>query len=902
MISTATYANIYTYMLENPNSSSLFFFVKITDRDGTSTYYSDYYEPIGDYDPRRVLDVGPVSYRANLRTGAYSISPLRVTLTNTQEPEANTSNLSFSYGIQAGEIETGICTVYLGYDGITSTADLFPYYQGRITNLEYSMLTFTFDVVDYALIDLPDIPSNKFDSTTYEDIDQSLVGVPIPIVFGRWDWESLGNYYGDLLAVPAYVVQNQLNESTPNIRLKVSDMALDAVTKTYIREDSLNAIGEILDDVTGSLSTGVIDITPSTYDALNILTAEFNLYPIRAEKTLSSSKILNEDYAVDGDFDTYCTMNNGAATGAITTNIDLSYPQNSSMDESELVPQFGVTTGRKSIGIESVQVELSGYASGTPAVGSTGLTVSLKNTNWSFNYDRTAVGALSDVDSFNITDSGATTSGGDLVITYARIWDGSTTAFDLKENSGALTANIQPAAGSYPTMTELAAECERVIQNAAGVLANTYKVSYVKSENKIKVRKTNSGSTNFAIARASSISDELGFNNSSPTYVGGSGAATYTADDYTLLDIPDGDFGLATIVVSYNVASTDTTKMYIKGARLVLTRNYRQYVVPPQTFRARDGARASGVSVRRFGNPRNRRRSVVGENSAYEAAIAEENDTQRSKVLNALAAAQYFVSCDGYPLSATYCKTATEIIWYLLEDYIGATITDTTGLGTAITNEGSREYALYLAERTPAADVFATLAKYSQGVFWVDQLGQYTVFVIKSSYSSGDINFYIYLRDILSPVDQNFKIRRTSISEIADELDFFYAYSHHKGQTEKVISKAVTSTDFELQPIDISTKNINDPTTADTTAEYFSGDGSSVGFWGKPKAIVEFTTARPEYHFAELGDIFFFDSTDWASIGDIFGRSIDGIYFICIGKRYSRNKLTLTLLEVYEIP
>ena len=167
---------------------------------------------------------------------------------------------------------------------------------------------------------------------------------------------------------------------------------------------------------------------------------------------------------------------------------------------------------------------------------------------------------------------------------------------------------------------------------------------------------------------------------------------------------------------------------------------------------------------------------------------------------------------------------------------------------------------------------------------------------LKSSYSSGDVNFTIYLRDIKAPIEQNLQFSRNNIDDISSDLNFSYLYDHGGAGFQATINQTTTST-LNLVQKKISCEYINHDTYASNMADYFCGDGGTIGFFGAPKTQIEFTTLNPQFHFVELGDIMKFD-TGWDSHIDAYGETLSDLYFMVIKKQFTRREITIKLLEV----
>lgn len=885
-----TNSNFQTYAQENRVVGGFYFYVNFIDDNSNNYYYTDAPTPLTIsgatiYIPS-LVQVSDASLSANLYEGTYSTKPIHVRISNIPQYATNNASTRFSENFSSNEFETEHCIVYIGYDGISSTSDLLQYYSGKMTNFIYNLNTLEFDVIDRTFFELPAIPSSKFSRSSYTYLPEDLLGKPIPIVYGRWDNEpSGGTHYGDKSFVPAYVIEHRLDQTTPKIKLEIADHEIDAINKVFIFDDGLNTVGEIQDTISETLSQAQAEITLNTADALDMMQADFYLYPVAV--AAAGGSVTNQDYSIDGDFDTYAV---------IPYNGSLKFTSpNAKIDVISLEPIYTESNHTKTIGINRASLEFSGYEDASWSSGDILYFYIENGGSFQYSLDYSAVNALSDVDSFNITPS----STYDLVITYNRRWDGSTISFQLQEDNGdGALMNVKPREGYYWTMGDMAAEIDAFIEedpDSVG-LSNTYSVSYNKLLNKMQIKRV-TGSLNFAAARTSAISDEIGFTASSPSF----STTTYVSPGNTLLDVPDGDFSLCKLYISC-AAPNSTNGVRIKGVRIKVKRAYRDYNIIPEGGKGqrRIGGIRSQLPIRAAGT---RIRTIIGRGGA---GLGQESqwrsgvyitDPERSESLrDQLSGSRFYASIDGKPDDSTsYWAKGPNIIEDILTEYIGlSSVVYGTSFTNAATNTQISALGLYLDRESSARDVIAELAKYSGGFVFITQEGYYKMAVVKSSYSSSD--WTIYKQDIQPPFINNFKITRNPIAEIAADMTLYYHYNWATDQYNSNLNRT-TNSSLNIQPVSINCPYCVDDTNADTIAEFFSGDGGTYGHFGQLKTQITINTLNPEFHLAELGDIFVFD-TEWDSDIDAFGATLSGIYFMCIEKRYSRKEVGLTLLEV----
>lgn len=882
MINTTTYSAFWNYLNANSHAPKIYFFVKITDVNSNTFYYSNYHTHLSSYIPRHLIGVSTVVYKANLKAGNSTVSPVTVTFDNIQSPDTGATVKRFGDLLTTNELMTGQCDIYLGYDGITSTTALFPYYSGRIVNIRYDLLQFHFDVERVDGLELPQIPTDNYSENL---VDDQFRGKPIPICFGRWYREADTTQYRPKVLIPAALVGENFLAASPYITLQVADHAIDQYGFAYIYDDNFLEAARISDTQTATLSTSQIKIDLGTYDSLNILTARIFYYPEIDGGSANGAVPVSS--CTDGDYDTYTTIPGiffgtpGQGAFRCKTRAMTPFPP------QELYPGYGTETGgsvdgKASLGIASVAVELSGFPKASVSDDETTLDISITNTNWAMQFDKAAINLLSDVDNFNMVSSAASSSDGNLVISYAREWDGSALAFILDEDStgGPNSYNIVPDSGNYRTMSEMAVEIEKQIQQSG--CSNTYAVSYVKNKNKILVKRT-SGSYDFRCRKSITYptqSTELGFTNSSPGY---ETTDAFEPDGYTVLDIPDGDFSGVEFYVQWNCTSTDqNVDFYIKGIRLNVLRNYRQYSINPK-------------AIERAQNQPPGWRSRLGLSIA--GITQPLNDQRLAAARDAVRQARFFVTCDGHPHISSYYDTAPQIMQGIIAEYLGLTTArvDTGKVGEAHANSSGREMALYLAERRNCQDVFADMARFAGGFWHVTQLGRYAMYVMDPAYSSGDVNFTVQYREIVEPISKNLVFTRISTNEMATSLRLYYNYDFSKGDFASYVDVASAS-DLDIPAREETCPYITDDAVAATIADLQAETIGSGGLWGNPLAMIEFTTSYPLYQYAELGDIFQF-STDFNNIISCFQNQLADLYFVCIGKQYSDKVIKITLLE-----
>jgi len=882
LINTTTYSTLWNYLQANKRNCKLYYWIVMEPIDGgTDSYFTDCPEnDIAGYNLAD-LQISAFNFRADLYNGNYNVGPVHITMENWAKPQGDGSTERFSDGFSTDDWETSICKIYMG-TVISGTSYRAQIYGGSMANFRHTYTRIEFDVVDRAIFELPNIPNNYFDAGNYPYVDKDFIGKPIPLVYGRWRYEYTGSgTYRPLAFIPGYIIENNLDTTTPQIKLEYTDQALDAIDKVFMLDEVTGELGEIQDTISNSAGDATSTITFFTENVLDFLTTNIYLYP---DPILGYINITNIGNVNSGVYTSYGTMNPDTAPLDYATYL-ARLGDMDSFSEKEMTPIFHDTSGENTVGIESARIEISAYASAS-SEGDV-ITVSIENSNFSDTQEHAI--ATTPQTSFNYTFD-------NLYLSYNYLFDGSTTIFELQEatndsgtSPGSKTA-IQPDAGRYWTMEMLAKEIEKQIEDNGG-FTNTYKVSYLKNLNKIRVEGTDPDGASkpyFKIFNAGQA-DDVGFTGDTDwvnTYL--------TSDDYTILDIPDGDFGLAQIVVKYESADNN---LYLIGARIRIVRKHRSYNIR-KTSEGRRPFNHRSPNARTSTSPYGERgtRTIIrgGDQGSLRPLFYGllETDYQRANsIRDKVQEAKFFATVDGKPTGATYFAKGPEIIEDILENVIGVSV-DSTGFTTANSNV-SHEQVVYLDAETKAENVLFDLARFAKGFLHINHAGNYTMTTLKSSYSSAD--FTIYKRDIKEPLNDNFVITRNEISNISKDLTFYYLFDLIRDDYNKSVSKTVT-TDLNIEANSIQCGCITDDTDADTIAEYFCGDGATYGQFGELKKVVEMTTVNPEFHFAELGDIMKFDSTDFSI--KAFGSTISDIYFMLVEKQFDKHQIKMKLLEV----
>ncbi len=135
----------------------------------TNNYYEDvYYEPI-------IKSVPKLSKaKDSLFFGILRYQGGTVSLDNTGGYFDDFAKLDL-YGQPA--------RIFLTFEGLDySSAELI--YSGRVADFSHDFNTFQLNVADKRKLLSRKYPVNVFDSTTYPDMDEKLIGLPVPIAFG----------------------------------------------------------------------------------------------------------------------------------------------------------------------------------------------------------------------------------------------------------------------------------------------------------------------------------------------------------------------------------------------------------------------------------------------------------------------------------------------------------------------------------------------------------------------------------------------------------------------------------------------------------------------------------------------------------------------------------------------
>lgn len=380
-----TAANFSAYVKEHGAHSDLFYFVHMVDSAGNNYYFSDYKTQLDSYLPSANLTVSPIKYQTNIRDGIYSISPVIVRIDNTAQP-TTTGTKRFTENFSSGEFETELCTIYLGYDGCTSS-DFLPYYKGRMVEFRIDAIGCEFSVVDRTIFELPLIPKNKFSRSSYPEIAEGFIGNPIPLLYGSYSGFNTNPTYNKVRPlVPAYLVKDEISESTPKLTLEIADNPVYSLGNLYVWDDSLNTALVVDDTKTKTTSTARYELELKTADNSYFMQCQGTIYPDKVFHTGAT----NPENAIDGVTGTDATFTN------VTSSVEIiaGFPAEiSALPEEDVTPILSNPAVETGAGIWDVQVSIAGRDADTYVSGDV-LTVSAENTNWSVDLDETVVNLL----------------------------------------------------------------------------------------------------------------------------------------------------------------------------------------------------------------------------------------------------------------------------------------------------------------------------------------------------------------------------------------------------------------------------------------------------------------------------------------------------------------------------
>ncbi len=911
MISTATYSNFFNYCKENRLAGGFYFFIEIIDDNANTYQFSDYHTELSDYIPANI-EVRPVAYRADLFKGSYSIGNVSVRIDNTQKDDAAGSNTRFTDNFSSNEFETEICTIYLGYEGISSVNDLFPYYKGKMSSFEYGILSLSFDVVDSRLFDLPDIPQNKITrGAAYNAVNEDLIDKPIPLVYGTW--ESITLYkHKDKSFIPAYIVDYDPDSATPDMTLEIADHQIDSIEggfpnagsddKLIIWDDKREMPGYIQDTIAEDLTNARMTVSFNTENSDAFMTVFYFLYPRpRSGNNEPTDDTLFNSFDIDTEGGTYI----------------VSFPNISAFSTDEMISRHSDSGGRLSQELEAY-IEFAGYLDATTWAANDEIILAL-NTQQSGNYitmDNSEVNGLGVVKRTTTSDFNWETSDAGniaLVLTYPKHFDGSADhAFAIQEAGGSI--NITPNEGYYYTMQILARECERQCQQLtdAATLTNDYHVTYLKTQNKFRIEAVNTSVTAFKVNTSGTRAADVGF-----TGATASNTSAKESDDFTFLDVPDGDFSNLKLKLTVQdlVGGSVASAFHLQALRIKIIRKILSYNVKqthtetttsfiPIPYGSQPIGFTPGVTIRE---------TIVNERIL-------QDQRQSDSVTNFVEGSTFFVCAQGReygswitgrggPSSGDVIDHSPYIIESLLRDE--------AGLVDADINEGSFDTAydqikdsvavgkrlhhvLYLDKVSKMESVLFDLARFGRSFLFLGQDGKYKMAPVLNSYASSDQT--IFLRDIKAPWNQNFKIMRSQVGNTAQDLDFHFQPDNIRRKYHGFLNQSNDNTlNIVKREMFCNYVNIQDSDDskdyASNEIDYFCGDGSTIGQFGEPKTVIEFVTLTPEYHFLEIGDTVQFD-TEFDSHIDAFGGTLSSIYFMVTGKQYSRKEIEFQLLEV----
>jgi len=892
VINTTTYSDFYAYVQKNKRNCKLYWYIQMEPIDaGTNEYFTDCPDNnIANY-VIADLTLSAFTMRADLYNGSYTNGPVHITLENWAKPQADGTTERFSDDqFSSTDFETGVCTISIGEEGASS---ITPIYAGRMANFRHTYTRIEFDVVDRSIFELGDIPADKFTRANYADIDEELIDKPIPLVYGQWD--TSGTYkYRDEVFVPAYIIENKIDQSTPQIKFEIADHTISDIGDLVIYDDARKAPGYIQDTVSEDAANAQCTLTLNSSDEIAMLEAYFYLYPNRVDRDPGGNNAAN---TIDGDFSTSATV------AADDEWLLFYFPNVEPYGREQLEPDYSDSNGEKTKELQAY-IQISMYDSSALEAGDE-VDIKIKNSTFVQTLDQTAINDLSSSNSFNWTSDA-------LQLTYPYEWDGSTHSIAIEEadddsgTSNTGNKNITPDAGVYWTMSDFASELEKTINDTSG-LSNTYTVSYLANLNKFKIQ-VESGSKYFKVKNLTR-SDDIGFTADSTSWKNDD----QISDDYTILDVPDGDFSLLLPYIVSNMAALSEGELTVKELRVKIIRKYRAYNLKTITSLEQiKTAYSQGRTPEGY-----ERFRIVERWTSVKRQVATPDTQKLRSVRDEISGSSFFVTCTGREFgswidnagrSNSYDEgdaivTAPYIVEDLLRNEASITGINELSFDHAHSNlfDGTWNvgHNAYFDSLRDLRQIIFDLMKYSRGFIFIDHTGDYKAVALEYGYESGDVVFTIYGRDIKEPLNDNFVVTRNEIGNVSNDLTLFYAFDPMRGDYQDNTSKTNT-TEYTLLDQEMSCPyvSLNSSTLpyADRLAEYFCGDGATYGQFGELKKVVEMTTVNPEFHFAELGDIMKFDSTDFTI--KAFGSTISDIYFMLIEKQFDKHQIKMKLLEV----
>lgn len=886
MIDKTTYSGFWEYVQRNKRNLKFFWALRFTNNVGAYFRYTNSKKQIDEgggsiYVPS-MLEVTPIIYKADLYRGSYNVNLVHVKIENLNRPQANTTYKRFSDYFSSYFFETYDAELF-----IHNGTDSIPVYKGYMINFKHTFNTIEFDIVKKSELDLPTLPKNYITRDDYPDIGVEFIDKPIPIIYGKWS-SVTSNLYREKVFIPAYIIENKLDQTTPQLVLEVAGHELYYIDDLVIYDDKRHIPGYIQDTVTKDAANARITLTLNSYDILNFLTAIYYFYPNRG----TTDGTFNIEDIFDGDFSTKALITGDESYAYLL------FPEIEPYSEQELRPQYQDSTGQTTIELEAI-IQLSGYPKTAFSSGEY-LKIEIANSNFSQTFDYNFVNSLIDTNSFNIDSD-------NLQLTYNYKWDGSTKIFTIREADNEYGLNpldysIIPSQGIYWTMNDFRDEIEKKISEAS--TTNTYAISYNKDKNKFAIKVIN-GSKYFKIIHETR-SDDIGFTTDSSNWTN-----TYQeSDSPTILDVPDGDFGKIKLRISANILQVGGSEgIYIKEARIKILRKYQTYYW--QVRKEKELVRWEADSPRR-----GRYVAVYNWVEKYYKKIDVE---KLESVLEEIEGSNFFVTCFGRKFGSWIDDASRWNIYnegglitqgpYICESLLrdeaslGNNDIDMESFDTAVTNmstgpEFSLAHHLYIDKKSDLQDILNTLMRFSRGFIFVNHAGKYKAICLKYSYSSAD--FTVYLRDIKEPLNENLIFERTEISNMNKDLSLYYLFDPMTQDYKYRVTKSVT-TGLNIPSTEIYSNVIQSPDSSadygDRIAKYFCGDGATKGQFGELKKIISMTTLNPEFHFAEIGDIVQFDN-EFDSKIKCFGKTLSNIYFMIIEKQFDLQTIKLKLMEV----
>lgn len=210
-----------------------------------------------------VREFGPIRHAIDVYSHRYEVSNVTITMSKVHAFKEALSSRTTDYWIGVDYLlrknwgkEANIYW-YPGGDA-NELADCLTIFTGKITGMSADVgETFTLTLDERETIAHRVLPQNHYNTTDFPDIENELVGAPVPIVYGNWSYATGAG--GGVLRQTGFVVADKISTGD-DLKYLVAGHAVDTITQIWMYLQSLDSWAYI---VTG-FSSNVADTEGAT--------------------------------------------------------------------------------------------------------------------------------------------------------------------------------------------------------------------------------------------------------------------------------------------------------------------------------------------------------------------------------------------------------------------------------------------------------------------------------------------------------------------------------------------------------------------------------------------------------------------------------------------------------------